>query len=233
MGISYQPWSWLSVYGHYSESFGSSNGLSNTGQAFPPQIGKQYEGGIKAAWEELTANLAFFHLEKDNLLTTDPNTGLSVPLGSARSQGIELDVSGNVTDRLSLIDTYAFTDARLTKTNDLSGGIPLVGRRLQNVPEHQGSLWTKYAVTDQFSVGTGVYLVGERGGDPTESFKLPGYARWDAMAAYRFDVGKTRLTAQLNVNNILDKEYYKSAVTRLRIGLGEPLTFLGSIRVEF
>jgi iron complex outermembrane receptor protein len=55
------------------------------------------------------------------------------------------------------------------------------------------------------------------------------------MAAYRFDIGKNRLTAQINVNNILDKEYYKSGQTwtRLRIPVGEPLMVLGSLRLEF
>jgi iron complex outermembrane receptor protein len=48
-------------------------------------------------------------------------------------------------------------------------------------------------------------------------------------------VGKARLTAQLNVNNILDKEFFYS--TQFNGGgvlfPGAPRTFLGSVRVEF
>lgn len=231
VGVTYQPWQWLSLYGNYTESLGSANGRSPSGQPFAPQTATQYEGGIKLAWEALTANLAFYHLTKDNMLGTDPNSGLSVPVGEARSQGIEFDISGKVTDQLSLIATYAFTDARLTKGSDAG----LAGSRVPGVPEHQASFWARYDITHQFTVGTGVFMAGQREGDTGGSFQLPGYARWDAMAAYKWEIGKSRLTAQVNVNNILDKEYYKSGQTwtRLRIPAGEPLAVLGSLRLEF
>jgi iron complex outermembrane receptor protein len=230
VGVTYQPWQWLSVYGNYTESLGSANGIS-LGQTFAPQTATQYEGGIKLAWEALTANLAFYHLTKDNVLATDASTGLSAPLGEVRSQGIEFDMTGKVTEQLSLITTYAFTDARLTKASNEG----LAGSRVPNVAEHQASFWAKYDVTNHFTIGTGVYVVGQREGDPTSSFQLPGYARWDAMAAYKWEIGKSRLTAQVNVNNILDKEYYKSGQswTRLRIPAGEPLAVMGSLKLEF
>jgi iron complex outermembrane receptor protein len=68
--------------------------------------------------------------------------------------------------------------------------------------------------------------------------QLPGYARWDAMASYQFKLGQSRLTAQLNVNNLLDKPYYKATDTidgnpRGRVTVGEPRTFMGSIRLEY
>ncbi|MGQ0591140.1 MAG: hypothetical protein ACT4QB_00410 [Gammaproteobacteria bacterium] len=57
----------------------------------------------------------------------------------------------------------------------------------------------------------------------------------DAFGAYHFNLVKSRLTAQVNVNNILDKEYFSSIQF---FGGGtlfpaEPLTLLGSVRVEF
>ncbi|NOS75464.1 MAG: TonB-dependent siderophore receptor [Methyloglobulus sp.] len=229
VGILYQPWKWMSLYGNYTESLGSANGLSATGQPFAPQTAEQYEAGIKLAWESLTASLAYYHLTKDNILATDANTGLNVPIGTQRSQGIEFDASGQVTDQLSLIATYAFTDARFTKAN-----VGVEGNRAFNVPEHQASFWAKYDITRQFSVGTGVFMAGQREGNAANNFQLPGYARWDAMAAYKWDIGKSHLTAQVNVNNILDKEYYASTIgSRLRIQAAEPLSVLGSLKLEF
>lgn len=228
VGVTYQPWQWLSIYGNYTESLGSANGISSTGQPFAPQIATQYESGIKLAWENLTASLAYYHLTKDNVLTTN-NFGLQEPIGTQRSQGIEFDASGQVTDQLSLIATYAFTDARFTKAD-----VGVAGNRVNNVPEHQASFWAKYDITHQFSVGTGVFMAGQREGDAANSFQLPGYARWDAMAAYKWDIGKSRLTAQVNVNNILDKEYYSSTIgSRLNIPVAEPLSVLGSLKLEF
>lgn len=47
------------------------------------------------------------------------------------------------------------------------------------------------------------------------------------------------MTAQLNVRNLLDKEYFENPDTgtnnfpRIAIYPAEPLTFLGSVRVEY
>ena len=51
---------------------------------------------------------------------------------------------------------------------------------------------------------------------------------------YALKVGDTRLTVQLNVNNLLDKEFFPSAAFSLNaIEVGAPRTFMGSIRVEY
>ena len=39
------------------------------------------------------------------------------------------------------------------------GGIPVEGKRIQNVPENTFSLWTTYDITDQWQVGGGVFVV--------------------------------------------------------------------------
>ncbi|MGH8611813.1 MAG: TonB-dependent siderophore receptor [Gammaproteobacteria bacterium] len=245
VGILYQPWSWLGVYGNWAQSFGANNGISATGEAFPPQTGEQYEAGIKTHLfdERLTATLAFYHLTKANILTPDlgtPDLFDSIAIGEARSQGIEFDVSGQINDYLSLIGSYAFTDAKVTEDN--SG---FQGKRLANVPDHSGSLWLKYDVNGTLaeqglSFGLGVFAAGQRDGDNENTFKLPGYARLDAAAAYRFKLGPTRVTAQLNVRNLLDKEYFDSAEhtfsnsgPREAIYTGDPLTVLGSISVRY
>lgn len=46
--------------------------------------------------------------DQKNTLTPDPvNSQFSVAVGEARSQGIEVDVKGQVSDAISLIGTYA------------------------------------------------------------------------------------------------------------------------------
>lgn len=245
VGILYQPWSWLSLYGNWVQSFGANNDLSATGQPFDPQTGEQFEAGVKTAFldERLTATLAFYHLTRANILTSDlstPDPFDSAAIGEARSQGIEFDLSGQLTDYLSVIGNYAFTDAEITKDN--SG---LEGNTLFNVPKHAGSLWLKYDVkgtlADQgLSFGLGVFAAGQREGDNQNTFQLPGFARLDASAAYRLKLGDATLTAQLNVLNILDKRYFESvepgfinAAPRITIFPGAPLTLIGSIRLEY
>lgn len=249
VGLLYQPWSWFSIYGNYAESLGVSNGArSSTGEPFEPQESEQFEVGMKGDWfsGRLTSSLAYFHLTKTNILSADistPEPFDSVAIGKARSQGIEFDIAGQITDRLSLVGTYAYTDAKITKDqgqdvlgNPTSGN---QGNRLANVPEHAGSLWAKYwLLPEQFEMGAGVYLIGKRKGDNENTLDLAGYGRLDLFAAYHQNVGKSKFTAQINVHNVLDKKYYKNTntvdgVPRVRILPGEPLTVLGSIRVEF
>jgi iron complex outermembrane receptor protein len=244
VGILYQPWPWASVYGNWTTSFGANNGLTSTGETIDPEIGEQFEAGLKAEWfdQRLTTTLAYYHLTKENLLTRDfnsPDPFAVAAIGKARSQGIEFDLNGQITDELSLIGNYAFTDARITKDN--SG---LQGNRLNNVPEHSGSLWLKYDLRhyeplNGVQFGVGVFAVGQRQGDNDNTFALPGYVRLDAYTGYSYKLRDSRLTVQFNIRNLLDKTYYEStdpfqnAPPRVGIYPGAPLTAIGSVRLEF
>ncbi len=245
VGILYQPWKWLGVYGNWTTSFGANNGVSPTGSTFDPEIGEQFEAGIKTQLfdDRLLATLAYYHLTKNNILTS-VGGGDSAAIGEARSQGIELDISGQITDNLSVIGSYAYTDARITKNND--GG---EGARLPNVPEHAGSLWLKYdfkgfQAVDGLSVGLGGVAAGQREGNfyyygSNAQFQLPGYVRMDAFAAYKWRINKIPITAQINIRNLLDKTYYESTdpdsnvSPQNGIAPGAPLTAIGSVKVEF
>lgn len=244
VGILYQPWTWASIYGNWTTSFGANNGITATGATINPEIGEQFEAGLKTEFfdHRLTTTLAYYHLTKENLLTRDfnsPDPFAVAAIGQARSQGIELDITGQITDELSLIGNYAFTDARITE--DYSG---LQGNRLNNVPEHSGSLWLKYDIRhykplNGLQFGVGVFAAGQRQGDDENTFVLPGYVRLDAFSSYTYHLRDSRLIAQFNIRNLLDKTYYEStdpfqnAPPRVGIYPGSPLTAIGSIRLEF
>ncbi|MGZ8236805.1 MAG: TonB-dependent siderophore receptor [Methylobacter sp.] len=244
VGILYQPWKQLGVYGNWTTSFGANNAPAVNGKTFDPQISEQFEAGIKTQLfdERFIATLAYYHLTKDNILVNDLTTAdpFDKIANQQRSQGIELDMTGHVTDVLSLIGSYAFTDARVIK--DFTGGTE--GNRLNNVPEHSGSMWIKYdlngyAALKGLSFGLGGVAAGQREGDNANSFQMPGYVRMDAFAAYKWNIKKTRVTTQLNIHNLLDKQYYASTdpddstAPSLGVYPGAPLMAMGSIRVEF
>jgi len=164
--------------------------------------------------------------------------------------------TGSLTDSWNLIATYAYTDTMVTKdsncladdgTNCLQYGPGDTGHQLPNAARHSGSLWTTYDFNNSFAghwlsglnLGTGVFIVGERQGILDNSFQLPGYVRWDASAGYKWQLGKSRLTTQFNVRNILDQRYFAGADTYDQYSRGygnipgEPLTFLGSVKLEY
>jgi iron complex outermembrane receptor protein len=185
---------------------------------------------------KLTSNFAYFNIVKQNVLAqVDQNTYSTI--GGARSQGLEFDIAGQITDEISVIATYAYTDARIT--NDGIGSNK--ENRLPNAPEHSGSTWLKYAFQDGelrgLSLGVGAYLASQRQGDVDNSYQLPGYVRADTYAAYTFNIGSTHLTTQLNVNNIFGKRYFFASPTynfsKAYNQPADPLTVMGSIKLEF
>ena len=233
VGILYQPWESLSLYGSYSESLGSANqGFSFSGESFKPEEGEQYEAGFKTELfdQRFSTTVSYFHLNKTNTTMNDPDhPNFRITAGKVRSRGIEVDVKGQISEQLSLVTTYAFTDIRYVKAN-----ANLQGQRPINIPEHQASLWGTYQFDDHFKVGLGGVAVGKRLGDNFDPVELPGYVRMDMMAAYTLPLKKTRLTAQINVNNVLDKDYYQgSGYNRNSITTGEPITAMGSLRLQF
>jgi len=241
VGLLYRPWSWLSLYGNWVEGFGANNGRSVTGQPLNPETSEQFEAGFKTEWFDgnLTTNLAYFHIDKKNVMTLIGDNGISDTIGAERSQGIEIDVAGQITDGLSLITTYAFTDARIIGDGDATGNNE--GNRMPNVAEQTGSAWLKYAFQQSalkgLNMGVGAYLAGKREGDIANSYQLPGYVRVDTFAGYTMNIGGTRLTTQLNVNNIFDKRYFFTgapySANRAWNIPGEPLTVMGSIKLEY
>ena len=166
----------------------------------------------------------------------------NIAIGEARSQGIEFDMTGRISNNLSLIGSYAYTDARVTKNND-----GFVGEKLTNVPEHSGSLWLKYdfngyQALDGLSIGLGGVAADTREGNYSyygSPFQLPGYVRADTYAAYKFFVNKTKVTTQINIRNLLDKRYYESTDPDSNVSPqngvypGMPLMAVGSVKVEF
>jgi iron complex outermembrane receptor protein len=235
VGLLYQPWNWLSLYGNYVESLGAANTARDaSGQILQPETAKQYEAGFKTEFfdKRLISSVAFYQLTKQNMAVAMVGTPFSQAIGEARSRGVEIDVTGRVTDGLSLIGTYAYTDASILKGTN-------AGNRLWNVPRNAGSLWAKYDLQQEavrgLSVGAGVYFQSQKEGDTANSFELPGYGRLDALVKYQLPITKTKTTLQFNVENLLDHRYYASTVgwSPAFVNPGAPRTFMGSVKVEF
>lgn len=233
-GLLYKITPALSVYTSYASSFGSNNGRSATGELFEPQRGEQLEAGVKAAFFDhaLSLTASVFNLTKSNILTPDlstPEPDDNIALGKARNRGFEFDLVGALTRNLSVIATYAYSDAKITKDN---GGNQ--GNRMRNVPKNAASLWAKYdtapAADTGFEFGAGVYLIGKRQGDDANSWQMPGYARVDAMLAYRMRIASVPVKLQVNVENLLDEKYIDRGNSTAKYG--DPLTVIGSLRVD-
>ena len=223
----------LSLYANYSESFkpNQSDSLSDA-SAYDPEEGKSREVGAKYdITPDLSANIAFYDIEKKNVVVT--NNGNDEAAGKVGSRGMEIDLTGRIAERWNLIATYAYTDTEILDDPDDKGNA------LVNAAKNMGSLYLSHdlAMPSEFGlwrVGGGARYVGKRAVDNANSAWLDSYTVADAFVSWE----TTRLlgdktTLQLNANNLFDKEYYPSSGGDLRIAVGEPRELRLSASVEF
>ncbi len=235
-GLVYQPLPELSLYANVGRSFRPNTGPDAFAAAasgpFAPETGLGYEVGTKLDLYggALALTGAAFRIERENVLTPDPNnSGFSLAAGAVRSQGFEFTAAGQITPEIKLLAGYVFADAVVTKDNVLPVGAPLI-----NVPRHSGSLLAVHEAQDGpwkgFGIGGGVRAVGERAGDAAGSgFRLPGYIAVDALAYYRWE----NVRFGLNVENVFDTTYYASSLSALRVYPGAPRRITGTLSVRF
>ncbi|PIG95191.1 TonB-dependent siderophore receptor [Gloeocapsopsis sp. IPPAS B-1203] len=233
LGVVYQPLENLSLYASYSQSFVPSFARGIDGDFLEPETSEGFEIGVKVdLLDGLLATLAYFDITKRNVATVaDPLTGASVATGAQRSQGIELDVLGEILPGWNIIGFYAYTDARVTEDNVIP-----IGNRLPNAPRHSAGLWTTYEIQhgnlQGLGFGLGVNYVSNRFGNLDNDFEIGDYFLTNAALFYRRDNWRVAL----NVNNLFDVGYITSTNTFNRnsgIRPGEPLSIIGSISISF
>ncbi|WP_339449947.1 TonB-dependent siderophore receptor [Pseudomonas sp. EA_5y_Pfl2_R50] len=241
-GLVYRYTDALSFYGSYTESFkpnstiaplsGSSTVLDGS---IAPEEAKSWELGARLDMPgQITGNIALFDIRKRNVLVANSEgpTTIYSAAGEVRSRGLEMDLTGQLTDRWSLIGSYAYTDAEVTEDPDYKG------KRLQNVAKNSGSLSAVYDFGsviggDQLRVGAGARYVGERAGNAVNDFDLPSYTVADAFATYDTRVEGQKVKFQLNVKNLFDRTYYTSAASRFFVSMGDARQVSLSSTLEF
>ncbi|NOU23325.1 MAG: TonB-dependent receptor [Methyloglobulus sp.] len=246
---------------------------NGVGKALGPTSAEQYEGGIKLSFfdNRLRATLAYYDLTKTNVAVGDPDithncgTGNFAPgeasdckvaLGKVRSRGPELDITGEILPGWNVIATWTNTDIKVIKTDpsgkDLGGGL-FPGARLPGAVRNTGSFWSTYEIQDGdfqgLQFGGGVNLTGRKLGsyaqfEDNKPPITPGYATVDLMAGYSRKLGDMTVSAQLNINNLLDEQYYSDIQAfpsrigsdkylRSTVSYGEPRMFMGQISIQY
>ena len=220
-GLLYQLTPEVGVFANASTSFKPNSGQDANRKSFKPEEGVGYEVGVKSELfdDRLSATVAAFHIEKENVLTLDPATNLNRAVGKARSQGVDLQLSGQVTDAVRVIGAFAYIDAEVTKGDET---IP-TGSRILGVAKRSGSLLGVYEFQDGVlrgsDLGAAFTYVGDRSGEAGKSFELPAYHTVDLLAHYK---ATENVTVGLNLNNLFDEKYYERSYSSYWVNPGEP-----------
>ncbi|WFS17548.1 TonB-dependent siderophore receptor [Pseudomonas sp. 905_Psudmo1] len=230
-GLVFQLNDQVAFYGNYSRSFVPNASDTNTGQAFDPEEGRSYELGVKLDLPQgIGASLALFDIEKENVVVT--NNSVSEAAGKVGSRGVELDITGRLSERWELLGSYAYTDTEIL--DDPANE----GNELVNAARNVGSLYLVHHLhlpqeLGQWRLGGGARYVGERAGDNANTFWLDSYTVADAFVSWDSQLLGEKTRLQLNVRNLFDERYYSSSGGNLRVAVGEPREVRLSASVEF
>lgn len=223
LGLVYKPSEPVSLYASYSLSYLPRAGeqlssLTLTNQSLDPEEYRNYEVGAKwELWETLELAAAVYRLDRGNVAVPDPlNPAVSTLVNGQRTEGVELSASGNLTDAWSIVAAYAYQDGTITRSLSATAQ---AGARLAQLPRHSASLWNKYDFTPSWGVGLGVIYRDAVFTSTDNTVTLPAFTRFDAAVFYTFS---ERLRAQVNVENLLDTEYFAFAHSNTNITPGAP-----------
>ncbi|MBL3519720.1 TonB-dependent receptor [Arcobacter lanthieri] len=233
-GLVYHVTPQTTLFANYSESFEPNSATDVNNKILDPETGKGYELGVKQKLfdDRFDLSASIFKIEKENIALPDPNApaigGWSISSGKQESQGLELDISGEITENWSIVASYGYTD---TKNKDANN------KELRNIPNHTANLFTTYKLTSinlpDFYIGGGAKYLGSKYADDANTIKFDSEIIYNATIGYK----KGNWRANLSVQNLTDKEYvdgaFTSNATGTRVYVGSPRTFLASVSYKF
>ena len=219
-----------SLYASYSQVFKPQTSVDADGQLLEPREGDQYEVGVKGSYfgGDLNARVSAFRLHDENRATAVPGERYQASAGKMRIQGAELEISGSLSEQWDLIAGYTYMDTEVERAStERDDGIFLL------MPDNQVKLWTQYAfpggTLQGVRIGGGVTAMSEF--ESSSGVEVPGYAVVDAMVGYDFT---EHFSAQLNLNNVLDRKYYNRAGAAGTFNMvGAPANAVASLRYDF
>lgn len=232
-GIILKPRENISIYASYSLSFLPRSGdqfltLSPSTESLAPEEFENIEVGAK--WDiqtGLSFTAAVFRLERDSGTTVDPNNPENTILIGSVTEGLELQLQGQLTSNWQINAGYSYLDAEEDGrvVNNVSAN-----RTLNLVPEHLFSIWNRYDFNDKFGAGLGIVHQDSQFASIGNTVELPSFTRVDVALYYSFN---ERIQAQVNIENLLDEDYFPAAHNDNNISTGEPLNARFSLSFAF
>ena len=237
VGLIYDFNDYVNGYVSYTEIFQTQNKRNENGGLLDPITGRNYEIGLKSFLiNQFHLNLALFRSEQDGVgeaivgqtVNGRPDTQAYKATSGAAVQGFEAEVVGQLTDNWNVNVSYTLAKAEDAK-----------GKRINTLhPREQVKLVTSYQFDGDWRalrVGGGLRWQSEifneaRAPGGLREVKQGSYSIVDLMASYQLT---DDLSAQLNVNNVLDKKYYEQVGFYSQAWWGAPRNLRVSLSYDF
>ncbi|WP_412066290.1 TonB-dependent siderophore receptor [Rhizobium sp. SYY.PMSO] len=233
-GVVYKLNETYSAYGSYSSIFQPQTERSSNNAVIDPIEGQQYEVGVKGEYfgGDLVASAALFQINQKNRAVLDPNfpfDAFYVAQGKARTRGIDLRLSGQIADGLTIFGGYTYNNSKYLdadSTDDFGSNFS------QIAPTHLFKIWTNYRLPDRLNkweVGAGLNVTSELYAETrTGRLTQPGYITVDARIAYNVS---DKVSIALNGTNIFDRQYFQPASHSVK--WGDPAKVMLTLRAKY
>jgi iron complex outermembrane receptor protein len=213
LGASYDLTGSLVAFAGAARTGEPQTGFTRAGGDIGLKTSQSFETGLRyrIAGGRALATFTLYRIKQSNIAiadpTNDPDEAFLVPLGAGRINGIELELTGRVTDNLSLFSGVSLQDSRILESDQ-----PIIGNDFANTPDFQASLFANWngrpIGLPRLDIGLGIIYQGEREANSGNEYQLPDYARVDLGVSYAF---AEDFEARFQVNNLFDKTYYTAA----------------------
>ena len=242
-GLTIQPLDWLVLFGNISQTRTPTLGYRDADGSRPtdPWKATQLEGGFRVRpVEKLWFSASVYRIDQENtpVAATVNNDTYYYFEGKNRSQGVELSLSGDITENWTVLAMYAYNRYE----NRTAGADPEVFRR---TPNHTFTLSTSYrfdccdALRD-IVIGGGYRFRSKsfatmRGSFVDENLYFSHSHVFDVNMSVPLSKfgGPEDWTLTFGVRNLFGEKYFESARHFYECLVGEPRTFEIGLRAKF
>ena len=222
------------------------NPSKDGGEVFQPEKGYQAEAGIRYLWGKyLDFSGSVYYLRKNNVVKSlgtleeeGPNgemveKNISGQVGTADSRGFDLELTVRPIPSLAVTGGLGWQDYRVRKIRK-SKEFPEYtdvnkNQRATGIPRTTSYVYADYTIPRGILKNLSVHLSGTYQDKVfTDVVNRVYYPALFLMDGGLFYTIKQKVTLALNVDNLLDKEYFKSITVP-----GKPRNFTGTISYRF
>ncbi|EAT99905.1 MULTISPECIES: TonB-dependent siderophore receptor [Campylobacter] len=244
-----------SWYVSYAEIFKPQSATDKNKNVLDPVVGYNIETGLKSEYFDgaLNTAIALFQVIQENRAMTDPtDSSASIAEGKVRSRGIDVEISGAITDRWNIFSGYTYNKSiymKSEKENSTTVDYSRGADAKKYIPRHLFKIYTSYELpinnTQKISFGTGVrfqsktsgiYVKNNLSSGATIGYYVPeqkAYALWDANINYTIN---KNFSVALAVKNITDKKYFVNTHNRtagMNNFYGDPRNFMLTLNYTY
>ncbi|MBW3530765.1 TonB-dependent siderophore receptor [Shewanella oncorhynchi] len=236
-GLIYDISDSVSIYTSYTEIFQPQDAKDANNKRLDPTTGNNIELGSKADFfdEKLTASVAVFKVQKENVAEKDPNIKDPLPDGSfpmravdgTSNRGFEMELTGRPTEDWDLYFSYTYSESEKADGSAFGTHLPKNLVRLSSLYHFDGAL-EDLTLGGNLSWQSKIYV--ENAGPNGESSEQASYFLTNLMASYQLT---DDAIVRLNIRNLFDEKYYSSIDFYNQGFFGEPRNVELSLSYNF